>query len=241
MSERSPDSHDASNALMDLRTVSRYLRVPEEVVVRLVQTGDLPGDRVSSHWRFQKTVIDSWLTARIQSAETKDLAEVLKMNEPLIPIPTLISPDRVVLNLQPGTKRKVLTQLVRPLLMTSVVSDAANFLVSLLDREAMVSTALCDGIAIPHVRDQETSGIKETCVVLGICPEGTDFDALDGEKTYLFFLVCARTTSEHLRLLAKLTLLVRQPQIVQKFCDCTTKEQVIDLIVNSHISLSMLI
>lgn len=232
-------TEDEFSEIMTLSDIARYLKVSEKTVTRMVKAGDLPGGKVSSQWRFQKTVIDNWLTGKIQEAQDEDLAQIMASQSPVLPLPKLIPDEQILLDLKPGSKRQVLSQLVRPLLMTKAVPNPGSFLMRLMDRENMVSTALTDGVALPHVRDQKTSGVKETTLVLGICPEGTDFGAIDGKSTRLFFLLCATDAAKHLRLMAKLTLMLRRERMVDRFCSCTQLREVKALLTEGHLDISI--
>jgi PTS system nitrogen regulatory IIA component len=225
--------------IMTLSEIARYLKVSEKTVTRMVKAGDLPGGKVSSQWRFQKTVIDNWLTAKIQEAQDEDLTHIMASQSPILPLPRLIPDEHILLDIHPGSKRQVLSQLVRPLMVTKAVLNPGSFLMSLMDREDMVSTALTDGVALPHVRDQKTSGVKETTMVLGVCAEGTDVGAMDGKPTRLFFLLCATDAAKHLRLMAKLTLMLRRSQMVERFCACTSVREIKDLLTEGHLDLSI--
>ncbi len=77
------------------------------------------------------------------------------------------------------------------LLVDSVVrsgggKDADALYASVVDRERKVSTGLQKGIAAPHAR---TSGVEGLVAALAICPDGVDFDSLDGRPSRLVFLV----------------------------------------------------
>ncbi len=78
----------------------------------------------------------------------------------------------------------------------------------LREREALQSTGLGDGVAIPHAA---LATLTSQRAALLIVPAGVDFDAIDGEKVRLFVAVVGpRTTSgEHLRILARLSRLFR--------------------------------
>jgi PTS system nitrogen regulatory IIA component len=226
------------NEIMTLTEISRYLRVSKKTVLRMVNAAELPGGKVSNQWRFQKARVEDWLTAKMQGSTREDLIGVMQTRQHLVPLPTLIGEDRIILNIQPGPKKAVLDQLIQPLVETDLLSAPRKFLADLLDREDLTSTAIGDGVAIPHTREQGERKIATDCVVIGLCKDGTDFDAPDGEPTRLFFLVCARSTAAHLRLLAKITLLLRKPGVAAEFRSCTTKEQVMALLVQSHFELS---
>ncbi len=225
--------------IMTLSEIARYLRLSEKTVAQLAKSGELPAAKIASQWRFRKPAVDSWITSRIHAAPDAELRNVISTKKHLIPIPKLISEQRVILDLKPQPKEDILKQLIVPLLGSPILADPVEYLVQLIDRENMLSTALCDGIAIPHVRDHETSGVKEACIVLGICREGAEFDALDSQPTRLFFLICSPNTATHLRLLAKLTMILRQPDVPEQLCNSESKQAVMNILSTAHFQMSI--
>ena len=228
-----------NSEIMTLSEIARYLRLSEKTVAQLAKSGELPAAKIASQWRFRKPAVDSWITARIHSAEDNELRNVMGTKKHLVPIPKLIPEQRIILDLKPQPKEDILKQLIVPLLGSSMLADPVAYLEQLIDRESILSTALCDGVAIPHVRDHETSGVKEACMVLGICREGAEFDSLDGEPTRLFFLICSPYTTTHLRLLAKLTMMLRQPDIIDKLCRAQNTQVVMSILSDAHFQMSI--
>jgi len=224
---------------MSLSQISEYLHLPEQAVTRLADTQGMPADKDAKEWMFEKAAVDNWVTARIQSASNESLINILTTKKQLIPLPRLVSLDHIVLDMEPASKEEMLSQLVAPLVETGVIRNATAFLQQLLEREGMLSTALCDGVAIPHVRDHKDTGIKEPCIVLGICGRGVDFGSLDGRSTTLFFLPCSPDTSTHLRLLAKLTFMMRLKDMPGRLSRCRTRREVMDHLIAAHLQMSI--
>ena len=219
-----------SSDIMTLKEMAQYLRLSEKTIVRMIQAGDLPASKVASRWRFMRTVIDQWLAPRMKAVSTKDLVGIIRTAEHVIPLSQLITPDRIILSIKPGTQESVLSQLIEPLCRERIISVPDEYLRKLLDRENVVSTAIGHGVAAPHIRDPERSHVMTPCIVLGICREGTDFQALDGRKTYVFGLICSNYEDVHLRLMAKISLLFRKPGIVRALRQATSKEDVLSLL-----------
>jgi PTS system nitrogen regulatory IIA component len=112
-------------------------------------------------------------------------------------------PSAMNLLVIPGPKEEVLKQLVEPLRTSRLLRQTRRFLESVLERERLVSTGIGHGISIPHPRRPIPGLFKEPVVGLGVCREGTDFEALDHQRTYVFFLLCAPSEDVQLRLLAR--------------------------------------
>lgn len=225
--------------VMTLAEISKHLKASEKAVLRLIESGEFPASRASAQWQFRRAVVDDWLARQMQKVDSEDLLSVILTKTDLIPLPKLIGPGRILLNIRPGPKEDVLAQLTVPLVDASLLFDPDSFAAELLERESIVPTIIRDGVAVPHVRDHERSGVQEDCMVLGVCRDGTDFDALNGMPTHIFFLICARAATSHLRMLAKISLMLRRADMVEEMLACNSERQMMDLLMSAHLDLSM--
>jgi PTS system nitrogen regulatory IIA component len=82
----------------------------------------------------------------------------------------------------------------------------------LLEREKLGSTGIQDGVAIPHGKIR---GLSQMVVVFGRSLKGIDFQSFDNKPTHLFFVLLApdHATSEHLKLLARLSRLLKKESL----------------------------
>jgi PTS system nitrogen regulatory IIA component len=88
--------------------------------------------------------------------------------------------------------------------------DRDGLTTALAKRERLMSTALADGVAIPHAR---LGGLSRTVAALGRSHSGIDWDAQDGRPTHLFFVLVVPddAQSAHLKLLAAVSRLLHDP------------------------------
>lgn len=127
------------------------------------------------------------------------------------------------------TKEDILKELVDVLAEVKEIGDRKSILKALLERESLGSTGIGQGIAIPHGK---TDKVKELVAVLGVSKKGVNFDALDGEAVYIFFLLVApkETAGPHLKALAQISRLLRDSYFCELMKRCQTPEEVYDLI-----------
>ncbi len=99
----------------------------------------------------------------------------------------------------------------------------------LADREKLQSTGIGDGVAIPHTALQSAEGQRAALI---LCPQGVDFDAIDGEPVKIFFGVVGpkSAASEHLKILAKVSRLLRSPETRRRLLESEGPEQAYSLI-----------
>lgn len=126
-------------------------------------------------------------------------------------------------------KEGILKELVDLLAEAKDLGDKKSVVSALLERESLGSTGIGQGIAIPHGK---TDRVKELTAVLGISRKGVNFDALDGEPVYIFFLLVAPkdTAGPHLKALAQISRLLRDSYFCELIKRCQTPDELYELI-----------
>lgn len=116
----------------------------------------------------------------------------------------LISPRCIKVPLVSKSKLEVIGELVDLLVSVKKLPHRDAIFDALVEREEVGSTGIGHGVALPHAKCAE---VKEIYVACGIAPEGIDFDALDREPVYIFFLILAPRSApgQHLKVMSILT------------------------------------
>lgn len=135
----------------------------------------------------------------------------------------------IKLDIQATEKEDALKELVDVLAEAHEIGDKKSIVKSLVERESLGSTGIGQGIAIPHGK---TDRVKELVAVLGISPKGVNFEALDGEPVYIFFLLVAPkdTAGPHLKALAQISRLLRDTYFCDLLRRCKSPDEIYDLI-----------
>jgi PTS system nitrogen regulatory IIA component len=125
-------------------------------------------------------------------------------------IEDILSEELVLPELVARTKPDVLVELATALTARHTDLDRVRLVGALEDRERLNSTALGDGVAIPHGK---LPGLRRVLAAFGRSPAGVDFQSLDGKPTHLFFLLVAPEDSAgaHLKALARISRLLKDP------------------------------
>jgi len=124
-------------------------------------------------------------------------------------ITDILSPDMVVADLKGTTKPDVLNELAKALAAKYTEIKLADLTAVLAERERLGSTAIGDGIAIPHGK---LRGVTKIIGAFGRHEQGVDFDSLDGEPSQIFFVLVAPedSASLHLKALARVSRLLKE-------------------------------
>jgi len=123
-------------------------------------------------------------------------------------ITDLLQESSVVAALAGRSKAEVIEELAGVLTHDHAEIDRQRLIQALEDRERLNSTALGDGVAIPHGK---LPGLKRVLAAFGRSRAGVDFQSLDGKPTHLFFLLVAPEDSAgaHLKALARISRLLK--------------------------------
>jgi PTS system, fru family, IIC component len=143
-------------------------------------------------------------------------------------IQDLLRKDVMLLDLQATEKKAVIEEMTQSLVDHGYVTDFETFKEGILAREALTSTGLGDGIAMPHSKN---SAVKEATVLFAKSNKGVDYESLDGQPTDLFFMIAAPegANDTHLAALAELSQYLMKDGFADKLRQVTSPDQVIEI------------
>ncbi|MFW5876337.1 MAG: PTS sugar transporter subunit IIA [Myxococcota bacterium] len=140
----------------------------------------------------------------------------------------LLDVDRVTTSLQASDKDGVLRALAKLFSATSELDEDEVFRV-FAEREALASTGVGSGVAIPHGR---IAGLERLQAALGVHPTGVSFDSVDGRPVHIFVAVLApeRQPSEHLKALARISRLLRDERVREALRNAADPQSAYDVV-----------
>lgn len=141
-------------------------------------------------------------------------------------IQDLLNKNVMIMDLKATTKEAAIDEMITSLVDNGVVTDFDMFKIGIMNREAQTSTGLGDGIAMPHSKN---AAVKEPTVLFAKSSAGVDYEALDGQPVYLFFMIAAPdgANDTHLAALAELSKYLLKPGFADQLKKATTPDQVI--------------
>ncbi|QAA22451.1 PTS fructose transporter subunit IIABC [Sporolactobacillus terrae] len=143
-------------------------------------------------------------------------------------ITDLMIESAMLLDMKATTKEGAIDELITSLEKNNRINDPQLFKEMILKREAQSSTGIGDGIAMPHAK---TKAVNEATVVFGHSKKGIDYKALDGQPSYLFFMIAAPegAADVHLQTLAALSRLLIDHDFVEQIKQAVTAHEVAQL------------
>ena len=197
---------------LKIREVSKLLKVSEKKVNEWIRRGILRADCVNDQYQLHR----SDLLERTSSREINIRAEIFFRSDP-VSMKTLSLVDAlrdggIFHRLRGGDKRAVLRSIVDTLALPPNF-DREYVAQILLAREALGSTAIGEGIAIPHVRRPLLLNGSRASISLCFLEHSVDFGALDGKPVFAVFLLISPTARTHLHLLSRLSFALHDSEL----------------------------
>ncbi len=145
----------------------------------------------------------------------------------------VMSPERVRI-LEGGSKSAVLAEMTSMLAATGAVPSGAELERLIQEREALMSTGIGLGIAVPHARIQ---GLQVSCIALGTSPEGIpDYESIDGSPVRIVAMIITGTQRqrEYIELLSSLARLFKDEAVRERVLSARTSKELWEILMHER-------
>ena len=195
---------DSLNMDMGVKEAARFCGVTEKTIYRWLSSGTIPFFRVGSQYRFNESDLTLWATSSGSAGapagpDSRDIS-----------VSRLLDCGGIHYRLEGHDVESSIRSIVKVARIEYI--DEGSLVASLLEREAMASTAIGNGIALPHLR-YPIPQIRRPLLVLGFLESKVDFRALDQCHVHALFLLLSPTAQEHLHILARLSHVLRDARL----------------------------
>lgn len=198
--------------LLKTSDAAKAINVNENSILSWIKKDGLPAEMVSGELMINRTDLLEWATERGLKVDP----EIYKVcDDESVHMPTLveaIESGGIHFGVKGNDKETVLRNVVSCLNLPDEV-DPEFILQVLITREAMGTTAIGDGIAIPHVRNPIMLQIPKPKVALCFLENPIDFDAFDAKPVNILFTLTSPTVKVHLHLLSRLAFALREVRL----------------------------
>lgn len=212
-----------------VRQAATYLGVDESTLRRWIKDRGLPVHRVNERLHLNAIEVWEWAVEHGMPASRKLLEEAQRSPEEVPPLSTLLATGGVYRDVEGEDKSGVFAAIVQRLPLSPEVDR--DFLLTVLEsREAMGSTGIGDGIAIPHVRNPILLHVDQPFVSLCLLRKPVEFGAIDAKPVHALFLVVSPSVPSHLRILAQLGFILRDSEIRDLLAQRASTSEILDRI-----------
>jgi nitrogen PTS system EIIA component len=212
---------------LSVKRVARALNVSEKTIYRWIDRSEIPVHHINDQYRFNAAELLEWASARKMHLAPELLAGTGNGDGAHPSLKAALELGGVHYGVGGEEKSSILRAVVQ-LLPLPEEMDRQAFFQLLLAREMAGSTAIGDGIAIPHVRNPIVLSTEQPAATLCFLAHPVDFGSLDGQPVSVLFTLVSPTVRAHLHLLSLLSFALRDPRFKSAVLRQASREEILD-------------
>jgi PTS system nitrogen regulatory IIA component len=221
---------------LTVRDAARILSVSEKSVYRWIKDGIIPAYQINDQYRFNRAELLEWATSRRINVSPEIFAEPEGGETPPPNLSDALATGGIFYRMGGVDKASVLQAVVDVMKLPEEVDRKFLYEV-LLAREALGSTGVGDGIAIPHVRNPIVLHVVRPVVTLCFLERPVEFGALDGRAVTTLFTLISPTVRAHLHLLSRLGFALRDADFKAAIMQQAAREQILEALKRTEIAM----
>jgi PTS system nitrogen regulatory IIA component len=197
---------------LTMREAASFLGVSESKTERWVEDRGLPAHRWDERWYVNPVELWEWAVEQGLPVSRALLEDASRERDASPPVSELLRAGGIYHDVPGATKEDALRSFVAHLPLPPEL-DREFLLDVLVAREALSSTGIGDGIAIPHVRNPILLHVERPFVALALLRQPVTFGAIDGLPVHALFMVISPSVSDHLGILARLAFVLHDQEL----------------------------
>jgi len=193
---------------LTVRDAARLLQVSEKTVYRWINQHTVPAYLINGQYRFNRAELLEWATSRRIEVSVDILAEPENGAAPCPGIAEALEAGGIFYRVDGHDRESVLRAVVELMRLPDEV-DRDYLLRVLVAREALGSTGIGEGIAVPHIRNPIVLHVPRPSITLCFLEHAVEFGALDGRPVGALLSVISPAIRAHLFLMSRLAFALR--------------------------------
>lgn len=211
---------------LTVRDAARILNVSEKTIYRWINQGSLPAYRVNELYRFNRAELLEWATSKRINVSVEIFQEPNSTTTPLPGFVETLEAGGIFYRLGGSDKESVLRAVVETMRLPDEVDREFLFRI-LLAREALGSTGIGDGIAIPHVRNPVVLHVPRPTLCLCFLEKPINFNSVDRRPVFALFSMVSPTVRAHLHLLSRLSFALHDSEFKSVILKQGSREEIL--------------
>ena len=211
---------------LTVRDAAMLLNVSERDVYRWIKEGNIPVQRVNDRYRFHRAELLEWATSRGLRVASKEFEAAAADGTPMPRLADALQTGGVHRQVPGKDRGSVLRAVVERMPIEPADRDlVCDFLMA---REALGSTGVGDGIAIPHVRNPIVLHVDRPSITVCFLETPVDFDAIDGRPVDTVFSLVSPTIRGHLFLLSRIAAALHDQRFKEAILRRAPSDEILD-------------
>ena len=214
---------------LSVKEVAALLQIPVVKVQRWIYQGQIPCKFKGNDYYFKEKDILNWAKSHGMIISKGVEREKNVVSEDDCTLKKGIENGGVFFNLEGDDTYSVIKNAVEKIDFPEKL-DKNLILNELISREEIASTGIGRGVAIPHTRRELDLKFKHLMVPVFFLKNRIDFNSLDGQSVFVLFFIFSPSAKVHLKLLSRLSYLLRDKMFLDNLKNCKNKGELISLI-----------
>lgn len=213
--------------MIGLKEVAQMLAVSEKTIYRWIAKKEIPAYKIGEGYRFNRVELLEWATAKKIKVSYKIFDEPFESDDEMPALTEALNAGGIHYRI-PGTDKESVLKSIVNIMHLPDDMDKEFLIGALLARENLGTTAIGDGIAIPHVRNPIIFHVKKPVLALCFLEQAIDFNALDGKAVDTVFTIITHTVRSHLHILSRLSYALHQPAVRRVLNGAASRQEIFD-------------
>ena len=223
--------------MIDVKEVAKLLSVSEKTVYRWISKKEIPVYKIGDTYRFNRVELMEWTTANKINVSHKIFEENEDSSNTTTKLSDSLEQGGIYYHVNGNDKKTVLKSIVSLMNLPDDI-DREFLLEALIARENLGTTAIGNGIAIPHVRDNIIFHIEKPIISLCFLEKPIDFESLDNKPVDAIFTIISTSVRTHLSILSRLTYALNTPYIRDIIKSSSNRQEIINIIAEFDTKIS---
>ncbi len=223
--------------MIDVKEVAKLLSVSEKTVYRWISKKEIPVYKIGDTYRFNRVELMEWTTANKINVSHKIFEENENSSNTVTKLSDSLELGGIYYHVNGNDKKSVLKSIVSLMNLPDDI-DREFLLEALIARENLGTTAIGNGIAIPHVRDNIIFHIEKPIISLCFLEKPIDFESLDNKPVDAIFTIISTSVRTHLSILSRLTYALNTPYIRDIIKSSSNRQEIINIIAEFDTKIS---
>jgi len=210
---------------LTVQDAARMLNVSERAIYRWIREKSIPVHRVSDHYRFHRAELLEWATSHGMRLSSDEFHGPAANGTTMPKLSDALEAGGIHYGVVASDRESLLRAVVDVMPIEDVDRDLLyDFF---LAREALGSTGVGDGIAIPHVRNPVVLHVSHPSITLCFLEHPVDFQSVDDQPVHTVFSLVSGTIRAHLYLLSRLSFALHDPSFKEAVLRRAPREQIL--------------
>jgi nitrogen PTS system EIIA component len=198
---------------ISVKEAAELLNVSEKTIYRWIRQGVVPTIKLQGQYRFDRAELEGW--ARHNRIGSFPAGPAGDEPEEQVSLLRAVQLGGIHYKIEGDAPTEIYRQVAAlfPFSPRLAPSYKETLQATLIEREALVSTGIGHGIALPHPRHPRDWGLGHPAVGIFFLDHPVDFHALDGEPVFVLFVILCATVKGHLKMLSRVSHLVNQAEV----------------------------